>query len=326
AFVALLETLTWLLAVPDSQTLKPFHYISNALFLSLDTLLAAFGLRYLDYKIFVSKKKNRKNFFLYLAPVYLNIGFMIYNLFSDGFLFRVDAANQYHRGNATYIGNISAYLVTIIVVLYFFSHRQMITGRITQTILCLTLLPIIGVIFQMLFYGLSAGIPAYTLAIFISFLLLERDELLKDPLTQLDSRIQMEHRLQFKLKSQESFTAIIADVNDFKKINDIYGHTIGDKVLKDISGILLSHANLEDFVCRYGGDEFFIILESVDNIGHSYIQKIDQALLAYSSHNPYPTTLSYGLLYVDHPVKFTMEELIRLTDQRMYEDKIRRKR
>jgi len=324
-FVALCETLTWLSAVPNSQSLRPFHYVSNTLFLSFNTLPAAFGLRYLDFKIFVSRKKNKKNFFLYLTPVYLNIGFMIYNIFFDGFLFRIDTVNQYHRGVGVYIGNIFTFLITGITVLYFFRYKQMITGRITHAILILTLLPIIGTILQMLFYGLSLGLPAYTLALFICFLLLERDEQLKDPLTQLSSRTLMERRLQFKLKSQESFTAIIVDVNNFKKINDIYGHIIGDKVLKDISRILLSKTNREDFVCRYGGDEFFIILESTKDIGRSYIQKIDQALLEYSLHIPYSITLSYGLLYVDHSTKYTMEDLIKIADQRMYEDKIRRK-
>ena len=63
----------------------------------------------------------------------------------------------------------------------------MITGRMTQVILTLTLLPVSGVVLQMLFLGLSASLPAYTLAIFISFLLMERNELLKDPLTLLNS-------------------------------------------------------------------------------------------------------------------------------------------
>ncbi len=323
--VAVCETLSWLFAVPNYQSLRPIHYFCNALFLAFNTLPAAFGLRYLDYKIFASKKKNKKNFFFYLTPIYLNIGFMICNIFFDGFLFSIDAANQYHRGIATYIGNAFTYLVVAITVLFFFRNKQMITGRITQVILSLTLLPVIGVILQMLFYGLSLGIPAYTLAIFISFLLMERNELLKDPLTLLNTRIQMESRLQFKIKSQEPFTAIMIDVNDFKKINDIYGHTIGDTVLKDVSRILLSSANFEDFVCRYGGDEFFIILESTNDIGHSYIKRIDQVLLEYSSNKPYPTTLSYGLLFVDHSIKYTAEELIQITDQRMYEDKISKK-
>lgn len=323
--VALCETLAWLFAVPDSQSLRPVHYFCNVLFFSFNTLPAAFGLRYIDYIIFASKKKNKKHFFLYLAPVYLNIGFVIYNIFDNGFLFSVDVVNQYHRGVATYIGNAFTYLVVAIAVILFFRNKQMITGRITQVILTLTLIPVIGVLLQMLFYGLSLGIPSYTLAIFISFLLMERNELLKDPLTLLSSRVQMEKRLQYKLKSEEPFTAIMIDVDNFKKINDIYGHTVGDEVLKDVSKILLSGANFEDFVCRFGGDEFFVILESIDDIGRSYIKRIDQTLEEYSSNKPYLTTLSYGFLYVDHSVKYKMEEVVQITDQLMYKNKIARK-
>jgi diguanylate cyclase (GGDEF)-like protein len=154
---------------------------------------------------------------------------------------------------------------------------------------------------------------------------MERNELLKDPLTLLNSRIQMENRLQYKLKSEEPFTAIMIDVNEFKNINDIYGHTIGDKVLKDVSRILLSCANFEDFVCRFGGDEFFVILEAANEIGYSYIKRIDQVMLEYSSNKPYFATLSYGLLYVDHSIKYEVEELVRITDQLMYKDKMSRR-
>ncbi|MEA4813548.1 MAG: GGDEF domain-containing protein [Oscillospiraceae bacterium] len=320
--VAVFEALGWIIAVPGNESLIPFNYLSNVLFFSFNILPAACGLRYLDYIIYFSKEKNRKKFFLYLTPVYLNIVFVICNIFFDGFLFSIDSANVYHRGIATYIGNGFTFLFAAIIVIGFFRNKQMITGRITQVILTLTLLPVAGVVLQMLFYGLSLSIPAYTLAIFISFLLMERNELLKDPLTLLNSRAQMESRLQYKLKAREPFTAVMIDVNDFKKINDIYGHTVGDKVLKDVSRILLSSANFEDFVCRFGGDEFFVILESADDIGYSYTKRVDQALLEYCSNKSYSISLSYGHLYVDHSVEYEVEELVRTTDQLMYKDKI----
>ncbi len=319
------ETLAWLSAIPDSAAFRPFHYGCNVLFFSFNLLPAALGLRYLDYIISLSKEKNRRKLFLYLAPVYLNVGFVIVNLFSDGFLFSIDSANVYHRGIATYIGNGFTLLFAAVVIIGLFRNRQMVTGRITQVILTLTLLPVVGVVLQMLFFGLSFGIPGYTLGIFISFLLMERDELLKDPLTLLNSRVQMENRLQYKLKSQEPFTAMMIDVNGFKNINDVHGHTIGDEVLKDVSRILLSSANFEDFVCRFGGDEFFVILESPKDIGHSYIKRIDQILADYSSGKPYTASLSYGYVYVNHTVQYEVEELIHITDQLMYKDKLSRR-
>ena len=323
--VGILEIYTWIIAVENNDGLRPYHYIGNMLFFSTNLLPVTFGLLYLDYIIYISMERFRKRFFLYLFPVYLNIGFVILNFFFNGFLFSVDAANVYHRGIAAYIGNAIAFLFVIFILAGLYRNKQMITGRITQVILTLIILPVTGVVLQMVFLGLSLSIPAYTLAIFITFLLMERNELLKDPLTLLHSRIQMENRLQYKLRSQEPFTAIMIDVNDFKNINDVHGHTIGDKVLKDVSRILFSSANYEDFVCRFGGDEFFIILESTKDIGQTYIQRIDQILLNYSSNKPYQAALSYGIVYVDHSINYTVEELIRITDQLMYKDKTDRR-
>ncbi len=321
----LFETAGWMLSVADNVNLRPYHYMSNVLFFSFNTLPVAMGLRYLDYIISVSKEKNKKRFRLYLAPVYLHIGFVICNAFFNGFLFSVDSDNVYHRGIATYIENGLTLLFAAVIVIGFFRKKQMITGRITQVILILTLLPVLGLALQMLCYGLSLSIPFYTLAVFITFLLMERNELLKDPLTLLNSRVQMENRLRYKLKSQEPFTAVMIDVNGFKNINDTYGHSVGDKVLKDVARILFSSANYEDFVCRFGGDEFFVILESRKDIGRAYIQRTDQVLSEYSSNKPYIVSLSYGLVYVDHSVKYKVHELVRITDQLMYKDKSSRR-
>ena len=319
------ETASWIIGVPGNNALVPFNYVSNVLFFATNLLPASLGLCYLDYIITLSTERNCKRTYIYLLPVYVNIAFIIVNLFSDGFLFSIDSSNIYHRGIATYIGNGFTLLFAFIVIISFFSNRQMITGRITQTILVLTLLPVTGVVLQMMFYGFSLGIPAYVLAVFVTFLLMERHELQKDPLTLLHSRAQLESRLQFKLRSQEPFTAIMIDVNGFKNINDVYGHTIGDQVLKDVSKVLLANANYEDFVCRFGGDEFFVILESPMDVGQSYIKRIEQTLLNYSSGKPFTTALSFGIVYVDEVSRYEVEELVRVTDQLMYKDKTNRK-
>lgn len=319
------EILSWIIAVPGNSALIPFHYASNMLFFGFNLLPASLGLSYLDYIITLSKDKNRRRTFVYLIPFYVNIALIVCNLFFDGLLFSVDANNVYHRGIATYYGNAFTFLFAIVVISGFFRNRQMITGRITQVILVLTLLPVAGTVLQMLFYGLSLSIPSYVIAVFVTFLLMERHELQKDPLTLLHSRAQMENRLQYKLRSQEPFTAIMIDVNGFKKINDVYGHTIGDQVLKDVSKVLLSSANYEDFVCRFGGDEFFVILESPKDIGHSYMKRIEQTLAVYSNGKPYTTALSFGIVYVDGASRYGVEELMRVTDQLMYKDKTNRK-
>jgi diguanylate cyclase (GGDEF)-like protein len=65
-------------------------------------------------------------------------------------------------------------------------------------------------------------------------------------------------------RRQKSFAILMLDLDDFKAINDNYGHTEGDKVLKEFGAILMKSARVDDVVARYGGEEFLIILSEVD--------------------------------------------------------------
>lgn len=320
----LAEALAWIIAVPDAEALRPYHFISNMLFFSVNVLPVSLGLRYLDFIIYASPKRSQKRLYLYLIPVAVNIVLVLINVLQNGVLFSVDASNLYHRGIGVYISNGFALAFVIVTIIGFYRNKQMITGRIAHIIIIMTLFPVCGVLLETVLYGLSLTIPAYTLATFISFLLMERNELQKDPLTLLNSRVQMENRLQYKLKSKEPFTVIMIDVDGFKGINDDYGHTIGDQVLKDVSKILLSAANFEDFVCRFGGDEFFIILESTKNIGASFVKRIDQVLAEYSQKHPFAITLSFGIVYVTSDDTYELSELVHCADLRMYKDKLAR--
>jgi diguanylate cyclase (GGDEF)-like protein/putative nucleotidyltransferase with HDIG domain len=59
---------------------------------------------------------------------------------------------------------------------------------------------------------------------------------------------------------QSTFSVLIADIDNFKLFNDTYGHPIGDEIIKRVAGILVHRTRSSDFVCRFGGDEFMLIL------------------------------------------------------------------
>jgi diguanylate cyclase (GGDEF)-like protein len=95
-----------------------------------------------------------------------------------------------------------------------------------------------------------------------------------DPLTGLYVRrffVQCLHReLRSALRSNNPLSLIMLDLDAFKKINDTHGHLIGDKVLSEIGKILKNSTRSSDFACRYGGDEFTILLTNT-SIGKSKI-------------------------------------------------------
>ena len=321
AVVTAFEAVSWLTGEVGNEALIPVHYWSNVLFLAFLGLPAALGFCYLDYRILGNKDKCKKRLLLYLIPTYINIGFAIYNLFNDGFLFSINGMNQYSRGIAVTISSVILYIVLIIVVISFYRYKKMITGRIIQSIIIFFFFPIIGSLIQILAYGTTFGMPSYTLAIFVIFLILEKDEMGKDELTGLYTRVKLIARLKFKLKARESFSLIMTDINDFKYINDTYGHSEGDRALKKVADILVNSINVEDMVCRYGGDEFLMLIECGEDIGEKIISRIESKLAKHDKSFDYNINISYGCEFVAETSDVVIEDLLHRVDRKMYKNK-----
>ena len=90
-----------------------------------------------------------------------------------------------------------------------------------------------------------------------------------DPLTGLSNRLVLNDRLEHAIEHAERFgkcfAVIFCDIDNFKPINDTYGHLVGDEVLRYIADILHSSLRKNDTVCRYGGDEFVILIEELQD-------------------------------------------------------------
>ena len=87
---------------------------------------------------------------------------------------------------------------------------------------------------------------------------------IRDPLTGLFNRRYMEEALEIERQRAERKSAsiglIMLDIDHFKSFNDGFGHAAGDKLLRDLGGLILAHLRAGDIACRYGGEEFVLIL------------------------------------------------------------------
>jgi diguanylate cyclase (GGDEF)-like protein len=124
-----------------------------------------------------------------------------------------------------------------------------------------------------------------------------------DPLTQLSNRrdaLFILKREQARTKrSREPFSIILCDVDHFKKINDQYGHNAGDKVLIEIAKIFTNSIREQDYVSRWGGEEFlFILPQTIPKNAHILAEKIQDRLknhLVHYEREAIKVTVSMGI-------------------------------
>jgi diguanylate cyclase (GGDEF)-like protein len=142
-----------------------------------------------------------------------------------------------------------------------------------------------------------------------------------DSLTGLHNRRFLTQRLSDELlrsyREKCSFTVLMADVDEFKKYNDAFGHPAGDEVLKKVASILLGSTRAVDCTARYGGEEFAVLL--ADTVGEGALQVAERirARVAAEEFAGRKITISIGM--AEFPVHgHTAEAVISRADEALY--------
>lgn len=123
---------------------------------------------------------------------------------------------------------------------------------------------------------------------------------------------------------QQSFAIALLDIDDFKKINDVYGHNIGDEVLQDFAAKAFSVTRDSDFVSRYGGEEFLIILaaHSAEEMEKTIERILEEIRFTKFSSLGLKLTASVGAIFVDHQyADVEFNELAAIADKNLYDAK-----
>lgn len=116
---------------------------------------------------------------------------------------------------------------------------------------------------------------------------------------------------------------VFCDVDKFKSINDTYGHQIGDEVLCAVARVLTSAGRATDFVARYGGDEFVLLLPDAGLGGADVVIGRVREIVREHPPGPVPFSVSLGAALVDPHEPQTFEQVMMAADAEMYRDKSR---
>ncbi len=149
-----------------------------------------------------------------------------------------------------------------------------------------------------------------------------------DSLTGLANRRELERQLEERVQKRKQFSALLFDLDEFKSINDRFGHGCGDQVLRQFAAILSEQVRPGDVVARWGGDEFLVLFDCPLKDALRRSQQISARLSRRYELEWNGKKVSIGVNassgVVEHTIGETAEELFQRADQAMYAVKSQR--
>ncbi len=318
-----IEILSWLV---DGKMGTIYHYgnvVINSLFYAITLIPISLWLMYFDENIIQESEKKKKRRIIYLCLNMVVVILVIINLF-NGFIFSVTPENHYVRHVGSWVIMILNCVTYWAYIISLQKYIRVIHARLYKVIFALGIFPSIGAIIQMHCYGLTLIWPMMAIVTLAAYILIEREELKRDDLTGLYMRASLETRISCKIRQQQPFSMILIDLDDFKKINDKYGHVEGDKALRMISNVLSKSIKQSDSIYRIGGDEFILLIETDKrDTAKVVMDRICKNLrkMNDSNANPYSIEMSIGVAHYENGESDTYESLLAKADEQMYQNK-----
>ena len=187
--------------------------------------------------------------------------------------------------------------------------------------------PLFASFLQTIFYGVSLVLPSVAISILIVFIKIQNKNIYTDYLTGVSNRRRLDTYINNKVKmsnSKKSFSAITLDIDDFKIINDTYGHEVGDQALINTVKLLRSQINENDLIGRSGGDEFWVVLDTDSESELSEtVKNIQSAFNKFNKkmEKEYKLKFSYGSGVYDFKQNLSVQEFREKLDKKMYLNK-----
>lgn len=330
--ILVFDTIAWELDGAQFIGARQILMISNTLYFFLTGLISFLWMLYTDYCLFSSLKRLKKIAPIYAIPFAVIIVIDILTPFT-GWAFYLDAVNVYNRGGFFFYLHTAlswAMLLHTAVLALKKSRTEVTKARRHECYLLTTFifLPLAGGLVQALFFTVSLLLVTSTAALLMIFLNIQNRQIYTDALTGINNRRTLNRFLetkQYDIRSGDALYLIIIDIDNFKQINDNYGHSVGDNALICVAEVLKRVCGRgNDFLARYGGDEFAIVCIRADNdpLKNELIDiQLELEETCSTLDAPYSLSLSAGFAKMDMADPRGIDNLISIADANMYKKK-----
>lgn len=325
------ETLSFLVDGRAGELARACNILSNSLLYLCTASISVVWVWYVDLNLNHDHKRLRRVYTPLLIAWAILIAFLIGNVFG-GYFFTVSADNVYERQPLGYIFYLFLVVSLIISTVLYYRFR-VVHGEVQFFPLWMFLSPVIAACtVQILCYGLSVAWLGCAIGLVSIYLNLLSKQSLVDRLTGLYNRAYIEHKLlvaRDKLR-RYVYSGIMLDMNDFKAINDVYGHSNGDKALIDAANILLRATDRNCFVFRFAGDEFVILVHveaaKADELEARTLaieERIRKEAEDFNNKKDAPYKISFSMGHAIYEPGTADDVFLHKMDAEMYKDKQR---
>ncbi len=297
------------------------EYFTNVLLILIAPIICGLMISYVDYFIFKNRKRLFKRQF-YLLPTLLTLVMVIINIFYPIY-FSVDkVTNIYNTESFLWIQNLILGLCYLYMFAFVITHRKKTFKYAVIIFIVFFSLPFIGMILQLFTLKLFFSWTSIALSLLVIYIFLESITGEKDYLTKLYSRRSYEKYVSNLIEIEKPFSILFIDLDDFKAINDKFGHFKGDQVLVEFSLKLEKAFQTSSLISRLAGDEFMIVFESELDIEASISNTY---IILKNSSDSVVKKLRFSYGYEQHSEGMTIDQIYINVDKKMYKNKVKNK-
>lgn len=320
-FMMLLEFLSWAFDGEAGNFAYNMNVVFNATLFAFSPVVPSLWVSYMFYKVYGDIEKVRK--YLWFQYPFIIAFLLVVINFITPIVFEIPRdTNVFSRLPLLSVNFIMTYMMIGYSVFITIKERKKLNPMVLIAVLLFVLLPVLASLLQLYNFGLIVMYPILTLSIIVFYLFLETTSASSDYLTGLFSRSRFDEVVTSKVQRNEVFTVVMLDLDDYKQLNDKYGHITGDHVLIMFANVMKHVFGPKALSARYGGDEFVVVIDDVtDSLILNYNAKLKSKI--NESTDPIFQTLkfSYGYSTRTKSNQLDYDALLRIADKVMYEDK-----
>ncbi len=326
------DALMWTLDGASSPAAGVLLRIITMIYYILQPAICLVWYLYCEYKLHGDTRKIVRQLPWLVLPAAVTVVMTIVSMFKP-LLFYFDSQNHYHRAEFFHLGFILSLLYIFLIYLRMLrivaKDPKTPKKQTIQVLYLYPIFPVVCAVIQWLFYGLSIIWIGSAISLLIIYFNLQNTLITTDVLTGLNNRRRFETYIENKLNApirQPLIFALMIDIDRFRNINNKYGHSVGDQALKNVANIIKTAVHRNDFIARFGGEEFVVIGER-DNTQSAFETmkaiKDETARFNEKKSAPYVLSMSIGYAFLKAGERRTADEIIKEADKRMYNEKER---